>query len=623
MAASLFSIIGVSGEVELLIRSLSLKSLEVGSRLEQDSEFWILIGCQDMQEHSHGWACRTHETTPNGRVVCKSRNGIHLPRRFVQQSESERDSCWSSTALSPPPPPSPPPPESALDLDQPAFLFTSVLTTSGLETLTHTHTHTHTHRAVDLCVRISVGLFLVCFDSHCFWWVSFFFFFWSEDLLFRPPEFSRRFWTSSWCTMFSDRFRWFRWFRILLVLPSMLIPSSANETLSAPRVYLSFKELKSTDTVHHFSFLLNTSDYRILRMDEDHDRMYVGSKDFILSLDLHDINHQPLIIHWPVSAPRKMECVLSGKDNNGECGNFVRLIEPWNRTHLYVCGTGAYNPVCTYINRGHRAMMPLHLQVPLARGRSSRAVELETVTDESGLQEYIFRLEPGHEDSGKGKCPYDPKLNSVSALINGELYAGVYIDFMGTDSAIFRTLGKNTAMRTDQYNSRWLNDPSFVHVHLIPDSAEKNDDKLYFFFREKSLEMGQSPKSEARIGRICLNDDGGHCCLVNKWSTFLKARLICSVPGADGIETHFDELRDVYIQPTQDTKNPVIYGVFLYLARCLKDRRFACTPWLTFGWYLTDRSPTRRVRTTSGWHTQEKSPTHGRERVLEELSLPT
>uniref|UniRef100_A0AAR2LBP2 Semaphorin-3C n=1 Tax=Pygocentrus nattereri TaxID=42514 RepID=A0AAR2LBP2_PYGNA len=281
---------------------------------------------------------------------------------------------------------------------------------------------------------------------------------------------------------------------------------------------LQFK-LRSTGTAHHFSFLLNTSDYRILRMDEDHDRMYVGSKDYILSLDLHDINHEPLIIHWPVSLQRKTECVLSGKDTNGECGNFIRLIEPWNRTHLYVCGTGAYNP-------------------------------------------YVFHLEPGREDSGKGKCPYDPKLNSVSALINGELYAGVYIDFMGTDSAIFRTLGKNTVMRTDQYNSRWLNDPTFVHVHLIPDSAEKNDDKLYFFFREKSLEMGQSPKSESRIGRICLNDDGGHCCLVNKWSTFLKARLICSVPGADGIETHFDELRDVYIQPTQDTKNPVIYGVF-------------------------------------------------------------
>lgn len=42
-------------------------------------------------------------------------------------------------------------------------------------------------------------------------------------------------------------------------------------------------------------------------------------------------------------------------------------------------------------------------------------------------------------------------------LTDEELYAGVYIDFMGTDAAIFRTLGKQTAMRTDQYNSRWLN----------------------------------------------------------------------------------------------------------------------------------------------------------------------
>lgn len=39
----------------------------------------------------------------------------------------------------------------------------------------------------------------------------------------------------------------------------------------------------------------------------------------------------------------------------GECANFVRLIEPWNRTHLYTCGTGAYQPICTFINRGWRA----------------------------------------------------------------------------------------------------------------------------------------------------------------------------------------------------------------------------------------------------------------------------
>uniref|UniRef100_A0A452GPY8 Sema domain-containing protein n=1 Tax=Gopherus agassizii TaxID=38772 RepID=A0A452GPY8_9SAUR len=291
-------------------------------------------------------------------------------------------------------------------------------------------------------------------------------------------------------------------------------------------------KLKATSTAHFFNFLLNSTDYRILLKDEDHDRMYVGSKDYILSLDLHDINREPLIIHWPASQQRIDECVLSGKNNNGECGNFIRLIQPWNRTHLYVCGTGAYNPICTFVNRGRKA------------------------------QDYIFYLEPEKLESGKGKCSYDPKVDSVSALINEELYAGVYIDFMGTDAAIFRTMGKQTAMRTDQYNSRWLNDPAFVHTQLIPDSAERNDDKLYFFFREKSADAPQSPAVYSRIGRICLNDDGGHCCLVNKWSTFLKARLICSVPGPDGIETHFDELQDVFIQQTQDVKNPIIYAVF-------------------------------------------------------------
>lgn len=51
------------------------------------------------------------------------------------------------------------------------------------------------------------------------------------------------------------------------------------------------------------------------------------------------------------------------------------------------------------------------------------------------------------------------------------------------------------------------------------------------------------------------NDMGGQRSLVNKWTTFLKTRLICSVPGADGSDTYFDELRKF---PT-DT-NPVPDG---------------------------------------------------------------
>lgn len=44
----------------------------------------------------------------------------------------------------------------------------------------------------------------------------------------------------------------------------------------------------------------------------------------------------------------------------------------------------------------------------------------------------------------------------VIYFIDEELFSGMYIDFMGTDSAIFRSLTKRNAVRTDQHNSKWL-----------------------------------------------------------------------------------------------------------------------------------------------------------------------
>uniref|UniRef100_A0AAR2IHG3 Sema domain, immunoglobulin domain (Ig), short basic domain, secreted, (semaphorin) 3Ga n=1 Tax=Pygocentrus nattereri TaxID=42514 RepID=A0AAR2IHG3_PYGNA len=311
--------------------------------------------------------------------------------------------------------------------------------------------------------------------------------------------------------------------------------SSANTTnLVALKLNLGQLKLMDTRAARPFSFSFNTSDYRILHMDQDQGRLYLGSREYLVSLDMQNVNKEPLIIHWPAPAQRKGECQMTGKGKHGECANFVRLIEPWNRTHLFTCGTGAYKPICTYINRGWRA------------------------------EDYLFRLVPGYLDSGKGKCSYDPNHEDVAALINGNLYAGVHLDFMGTDPAIFRTMGSRPAVRTEQYDSRWLNEPVFIQIKQIPDSSEKNDDKLYFFFREKSLDSGgtASPSVLARVGRVCLNDEGGQKSLVNKWTTFLKARLVCSVMGDDGVETYFDELRDVFIQPTQDERNPMVYAVF-------------------------------------------------------------
>lgn len=58
---------------------------------------------------------------------------------------------------------------------------------------------------------------------------------------------------------------------------------------------------------------------------------------------------------------------------------------------------------------------------------------------------------------------------------------------------------------------------------------------------------GQLHDADCRVVTVYVvvfqNDVGGLRSLTNKWTTFLKARLVCSIPGPDGVDTHFDELR--------------------------------------------------------------------------------
>lgn len=48
--------------------------------------------------------------------------------------------------------------------------------------------------------------------------------------------------------------------------------------------------------------------------------------------------------------------------------------------------------------------------------------------------------------------------------------------------------------------------------------------------------------SHSILASIPQNDQGGQRMLVNRWSSYLKTRLICSVAGPNGIDTHFDDL---------------------------------------------------------------------------------
>lgn len=273
-------------------------------------------------------------------------------------------------------------------------------------------------------------------------------------------------------------------------------------------------------------------DYRILHMDEDQDRMYVGCKDHVLSMDINNITHGTLKVFWPASTSKIEECQMAGKDPTHGCGNFIRVVQPYNRTHLFMCGSGAYSPVCVYVNRGRRP------------------------------EEQVFHID-SRTESGKGRCSFNPKVNTVSVMLNQELFSGMYIDFMGTDAAIFRSLTKRNAVRTDQHNSKWLSEPIFIDAHLIPDGTDPNDAKLYFFFRERLTDnSGNTKNIHTMVARVCPNDIGGQRSLVNKWTTFLKARMVCSVLEEDGTETHFDELESMFLLETDQPKGLLVFGVF-------------------------------------------------------------
>uniref|UniRef100_A0A8C4HRJ8 Semaphorin-3C n=1 Tax=Dicentrarchus labrax TaxID=13489 RepID=A0A8C4HRJ8_DICLA len=282
----------------------------------------------------------------------------------------------------------------------------------------------------------------------------------------------------------------------------------------------------------HYSISDKAMDYRILQMDEDQDRMYVGCKDHVLSMDINNITHGTLKVFWPASPSKIEECQMAGKDPTHGCGNFIRVVQPYNRTHLFMCGSGAYSPVCVYINRGRRP------------------------------EEQVFHID-SRTESGKGRCSFNPQVNTVSVMLNQELFSGMYIDFMGTDAAIFRSLTKRNAVRTDQHNSKWLSEPIFIDAHLIPDGTDPNDSKLYFFFRERLTDnSGNTKNIHTMVARVCPNDIGGQRSLVNKWTTFLKARMVCSVLEEDGTETHFDELESMFLLETDHPKGLLVFGVF-------------------------------------------------------------
>ncbi|XP_009083181.1 PREDICTED: semaphorin-4B, partial [Acanthisitta chloris] len=279
------------------------------------------------------------------------------------------------------------------------------------------------------------------------------------------------------------------------------------------------------------------SNYTALLLSPDGGTLYLGAQELLLALNTS--HFQPGAparrLLWRADEEKKRQCVFKGKDPQRDCHNYIKLLLRLNSTHLYTCGTCAFSPACTYIN----------------------VQDFSLERDASGK----VLLE-----DGKGRCPFDPEYRSTAVMVDGELYAGTVSNFQGNEPTISRSQESRIALKTEN-SLNWLQDPVFVGSAYLRESfpagnPEGDDDKVYFFFSETGKEFDYFENTiVSRIARVCKGDQGGERVLQRRWTTFLKAQLLCSHPE-DGFP--FNVLQDIFVLTPgeQRWRETLFYGVF-------------------------------------------------------------
>ncbi|XP_077114749.1 semaphorin-4G [Ranitomeya variabilis] len=295
---------------------------------------------------------------------------------------------------------------------------------------------------------------------------------------------------------------------------------SAADLDATPRITVTYNELSDAKW-----FSDNVKNYSTLLLEDENGILYVGARGAIFSLNSSDISQRSRrTIHWEVNVDETKACQDKGRNNQTECFNHIRLLQRFNETHLYVCGTHAFSPLCCYID---------------AR---------------------TFLL-PATFDDGKEKCPYDPVIGYTGLIKDGGLYTASRYGFQYLPD-IRRNIGP-LAIKTEASTVHWLMDAEFVTSTLIPESlttAIGDDDKIYYFFNENIMEETSEfldKTKVARVARVCKSDIGGRKILQKKWTSFLKARLFCSSP-------YYETLKSAYTLDVGNWDETIFYAAFIF-----------------------------------------------------------
>ncbi|XP_021004988.1 semaphorin-6B isoform X1 [Mus caroli] len=283
---------------------------------------------------------------------------------------------------------------------------------------------------------------------------------------------------------------------LLLGVTYGLFPEEPPPLSVAPRDYLSHYPVFVGSGPGRLTPAEGAEDLNIQRVLRVNRTLFIGDRDNLYQVELEpststELRYQRKLT-WRSNPSDIDVCRMKGKQE-GECRNFVKVLLLRDESTLFVCGSNAFNPICA-----NYSMDTLQLL--------------------------------GDSISGMARCPYDPKHANVALFSDGMLFTATVTDFLAIDAVIYRSLGDRPTLRTVKHDSKWFKEPYFVH-------AVEWGSHVYFFFREIAMEFNYLEKVVvSRVARVCKNDVGGSPRVLEKqWTSFLKARLNCSVPG----DSHF------------------------------------------------------------------------------------
>ncbi|XP_048733618.1 semaphorin-1A-like isoform X2 [Ostrea edulis] len=313
--------------------------------------------------------------------------------------------------------------------------------------------------------------------------------------------------------------------KILSLLSTLLLVKKSHswQTDIHANLHLELSDLQGVQVYEGESG--NSPHYKLVHVEKD--SMLLGARNKMYNISMSTLEENVLErIEWEPRDFDKKVCQTKMKTEE-ECQNHIRVIGKKPSGELYVCGTNAFKPKCrTYIKS-------------------------EEMT-------YVMKT----EEKGVGRCAFDPTHNSSYVFSDGKLFSATVSDFSERDPLIFSTKYGSSGLRTEQHDSKWLNDPNFVGSFDIKD-------KIYFFFRETAVEHINCGKTVfSRVARICKNDRGGQIMMKSIWTSFFKARLNCSIPGdypyyLDEIQSTSEMGQGNYMSTDRsDNRTDMLYAVF-------------------------------------------------------------